>query len=114
MRDKIKALKLDGKTVELIDLPDPNEPNDALKKEVERIIGGRNIAVKISEDALIIAAEHGETAGYSQNPLASLVMRQQVFGTALIIGAKKIEEETGDTWVDDVPNDIVNALMGDG
>lgn len=110
----MKALKLDGKTVELIDLPDPNRAPCEMHTEIERIIGGRNTAVKISEDALIIAAEHGGETGYSQNPLASLVMRQQVFGTALIIGAKKIDEKTGDTWVDDVPDDIVIALLGDG
>lgn len=115
MRDKIKALMLDGKTVALIDLPAPKEGDTALKDEIHSIIGGQEIACAISTDAMLIANERLDASGMMQNPIASLLARRQIFGNAVIIGIHgEIDYNTGSCIVDDVPDDIVTALLGDG
>ena len=80
----MKALKIENRKVTLTDIPNgtPDEELHALQNE----IGGYIEVVRISEDAALIVDEEGLLKVLCQNALASLVARQQIVGTALLVG----------------------------
>lgn len=80
----MKALKLEGRTVELIELAGTNTETEL--KAMQQAVGGYIECVTIAEDAALIVDEEGLLKGLDQNALASLVARRQIVGTALLVG----------------------------
>lgn len=80
----MKALKIENRKVTLIDIANgtPDEELHAL----QTAIGGYIEAVTLAEDAVMIVDEEGLLKALNQNALASLVARQQIVGTAVIVG----------------------------
>lgn len=80
----MKALKIENRKVTLIDIANgtPDEELHAL----QTAIGGYIEAVTLAEDAVMIVDEEGLLKVLCQNALASLVARQQIVGTAVIVG----------------------------
>lgn len=80
----MKALKLEDRTVELIELDSTSI--EAELKAMQQAVGGYIESVTIAEDAALLVDEEGLLKDLGQNALASLVARQQIVGTALLVG----------------------------
>jgi len=80
----MKALKIENRKVTLTDIANgtPDEELHAL----QTAIGGYIETVTLAEDAVMIVDEEGLLKALNQNALASLVARQQIVGTAVIVG----------------------------
>ena len=106
----MKALKIENRKVTLIDIANgtPDEELHAL----QTAIGGYIEVVRISEDAALIVDEEGLLKALNQNALASLVARQQIVGTAVIVGL--IVNADGETVFCDCPERYVTNLLALG
>lgn len=80
----MKALKIENRKVTLIDI-DNSTPDEELHA-LQTAIGGYIEAVTLAEDAVMLVDEDGLFKALNQNALASLVARQQIVGTAVIVG----------------------------
>lgn len=80
----MKALKLEGRTITLIELDSTNTETEL--KAMQQAVGGYIECVTIAEDAALLVDEEGLLKALSQNALASLVARRQIVGTALLVG----------------------------
>ncbi len=96
------ALKLEGRTVELIELAGTNTETEL--KAMQQAVGGYVEQVTIAEDAALLVDEEGLLKDLTQNALASLVARRQIVGTALLVGID------GDRFCDP-PEQYVRSLL---
>lgn len=80
----MKALKIENRKVTLIDIA--NSTPDEELHAMQAAVSGYIEVVRISEDAALIVDEEGLLKCLNQNALASLVARQQIVGTAVIVG----------------------------
>ena len=80
----MKALKIENRKVTLIDI-DNSTPDEELHA-LQAVVGGHIETVTLAEDAVMIVDEEGLLKCLNQNALASLVARQQIVGTAVIVG----------------------------
>ena len=103
----MKALKIENRKVTLTDIPNgtPDEELHALQTAV----GGYIETVTLAEDAVMIVDEEGLLKALNQNALASLVARQQIVGTALLLGIKS--NSNGEAVFTDCPERYVKNLL---
>ena len=103
----MKALKIENRKVTLTDIANstPEEELHALQAAV----GGYIEVVRISEDAALIVDEDGLFKALNQNALASLVARQQIVGTALLVGVTV--DADGERVFCDCPERYVHDLL---
>lgn len=80
----MKALKIENRKVTLIGIA--NSTPDEELHALQTAIGGYIETVTLAEDAVMIVDEEGLLKCLNQNALASLVARQQIVGTAVIVG----------------------------
>lgn len=106
----MKALKIENRKVTLTDIPNgtPDEELHAL----QTVIGGYIETVTLAEDAVMIVDEEGLLKALNQNALASLVARQQIVGTAVIVGLGVNAD--GETVFCDCPERYVTNLLALG
>ena len=106
----MKALKIENRKVTLTDIPNgtPDEELHALQTAV----GGYIETVTLAEDAVMIVNEEGLLKCLNQNALASLVARQQIVGTAVIVGLDVNAD--GETVFCDCPERYVTNLLALG
>lgn len=104
----MKALKMDGNSIELIEIAggDIEAELHALQEQV----GGYIETVRIAEDAVMIVDEEGLLKGRTQNALASLIAKQMLVGTALIVGVEVNAD--GEQVFCDCPERYVSAYLG--
>ena len=103
----MKALKIENRKVTLIEIP-----NGTLAEELHALqneISGYIEVVRISDDAALIVDEEGLLKDLYQNALASLVARQQIVGTALLLGVKS--NSNGEAVFTDCPERYVKNLL---
>lgn len=106
----MKALKIENRKVTLTDIPNgtPDEELHAL----QTAIGGYIETVMLAEDAALIVDEEGLLKALNQNALASLVARQQIVGTAVIVGLAV--DGDGERVFCDCPERYVTNLLALG
>lgn len=106
----MKALKIENRKVTLTDIPNgtPDEELHAL----QTAIGGYIETVTLAEDAAMIVDEEGLLKALNQNALASLAARQQIVGTAVIVGLTV--DGGGETVFCDCPERYVTNLLALG
>lgn len=80
----MKALKIENRKVMLTDIA--NSTPDEELHAMQAAVGGYIETVTLAEDAVMIVNEEGLLKCLNQNALASLVARQQIVGTAVIVG----------------------------
>lgn len=80
----MKALKLEDRTVALIELDSTSVETEL--KAMQQAVGGHIESVTIAEDAALLVDEEGLLKTLNQNAPASLVARRQIVGTALLVG----------------------------
>ena len=80
----MKALKIENRKVTLIEIA--NSTPDEELHALQTAVGGYIETVTLAEDAVMIVDEEGLLKALNQNALASLVARQQIVGTAVIVG----------------------------
>jgi hypothetical protein len=80
----MKALKIENRKVTLTDIA--NSTPDEELHALQETIGGYIEPITIANDAVMIVNEEGLLKCLNQNALASLVARQQIVGTAVIVG----------------------------
>jgi len=106
----MKALKIENRKVTLIDIA--NSTPDEELHAMQTAVGGYIEVVRISEDAALIVDEEGLLKALNQNALASLVARQQIVGTAVIVGLDVNAD--GETVFCDCPERYVTNLLALG
>lgn len=106
----MKALKIENRKVTLIDIAN-STPDDELHA-MQTAVGGYIEVVRISEDAALIVDEEGLLKALNQNALASLVARQQIVGTAVIVGLTVNAD--GESVFCDCPERYVTNLLALG
>lgn len=99
----MKALKLEDRTVELIELGSTSVETEL--KAMQQAVGGYIESVTIAEDAALLVDEEGLLKDLSQNALASLVARRQIVGTALLVGID------GERYCDPPERYVKNLLL---
>lgn len=103
----MKALKIENRKVTLIDIAN-GTPDEELHA-MQAAVGGYIEVVRISEDAALIVDEEGLLKALNQNALASLVARQQIVGTALLVGTAF--DADGEQFFTDCPERYVKNLL---
>lgn len=103
----MKTLKIENRKVTLIDIA--NSTPDEELHAMQAAIGGYIETVRISEDAALIVDEEGLLKVLNQNALASLVSRQQIVGTALLVGVET--DADGEQVFCDCPERYVHDLL---
>lgn len=103
----MKTLKIENRKVTLIDIA--NSTPDEELHAMQTAIGGYIEVVRISEDAALLVDEEGLLKVLNQNALASLVSRQQIVGTALLVGVET--DADGEQVFCDCPERYVHDLL---
>lgn len=103
----MKALKIENRKVTLIDIA--NGTPETELHALQTAIGGYIETVTLAEDAVMIVNEEGLLKCLNQNALASLVARQQIVGTAVIVGLDVNAD--GETVFCDCPERYVTNLL---
>lgn len=103
----MKALKIENRKVTLTDIA--NSTPDEELHAMQDAIGGYIEVVRISDDAALIVDEEGLLKVLCQNALASLVSRQQIVGTALLVGVET--DADGEQVFCDCPERYVHDLL---
>lgn len=103
----MKALKIENRKVTLIDIA--NSTPDEELHAMQAAVGGYIETVRISEDAALLVDEEGLLKVLNQNALASLVSRQQIVGTALLVGVET--DADGEQVFCDCPERYVHDLL---
>ncbi len=103
----MKVLMIENRKVTLTDIANgtPDEELHALQTAV----GGYIETVTLAEDAVMIVDEEGLLKALNQNALASLVARQQIVGTALLVGVTV--DTDGERVFCDCPERYVKNLL---
>lgn len=103
----MKTLKIENRKVTLIDI-DNGTPETELHA-MQAAVGGYIEVVRISDDAALLVDEEGLLKVLNQNALASLVSRQQIVGTALLVGVET--DADGEQVFCDCPERYVHDLL---
>lgn len=106
----MNALKIENRKVTLTDIAN-GTPADELHA-LQAAVGGYIETVTLAEDAVMIVNEEGLLKCLNQNALASLVARQQIVGTAVIVGLDVNAD--GETVFCDCPERYVTNLLALG
>lgn len=106
----MKALKIENRKVTLIEIAG-GTPDEELHA-MQAAVGGYIETVTLAEDAAMIVDEEGLLKCLNQNALASLVARQQIVGTAVIVGLGV--DADGERVFCDCPERYVTNLLALG
>ena len=97
----MKALKIGLNNISLIEID-----SSSVKTELEGLqqaVGGYIETVRLPGDSVMIVDEEGLLKQYPRNDLASIISKNHIYGTALIVGIE------GDALCD-VPEEYLSLL----